>query len=105
MSEESAVSAEKQRKYVFVPFDPATCPVEGCDVAGSIPGVKRHVKQMHGQEQYDVTAWPPLRTVDGLITAFEKMSDPAVTRIAEHYGVTDPNASLEEIAKTIVGAE
>lgn len=95
------MSAKKQDKF-FVPFDHVTCPYEGCGVRGSIPGVKRHVKQIHGQEAYDNAGWPPLRTTLGLINNLEEMPAKQVDAIATSFGF-GPDESLEDIAKAMLG--
>lgn len=54
------MSAEA-RNYTHVPFDRMTCPATGCEVEGTVPGVKRHVTRMHPDMKGQVE-WPPLRT-------------------------------------------
>jgi hypothetical protein len=42
------------------------CPVDGCGyygggpMEGTVPGVKRHVKYVHGPDVYAKVQWPPI---------------------------------------------
>lgn len=65
-------------KKEHVPFDEMVCPVRGrfakrlgvesCTSLrgrpqeGSVPGIKRHVRAVHGKTVFDAVVWPPLRT-------------------------------------------
>lgn len=67
------------RNYVHVNFDKTECPVKGCTSGkgnkpqtGSVPGIKRHVKLVHGQEAYDKAHFPALRTPAGPIKDLPK---------------------------------
>ena len=65
-----------RRDYTHVEFDEWQCPVAGCTSgkggvpqAGTVPGIKRHVKRAHGKETYDEYQangkFPPMRTAQG----------------------------------------
>lgn len=65
-------------KRKHVPYDEMLCPVRGrfakrMDVPectslrgkpqfGSVPGIKRHVRAVHGKAIYDEVVWPPVRS-------------------------------------------
>lgn len=61
------------REYVHVAFDQTVCPIDGCTSLkggpqkGSVPGIKRHVKMIHGVDVYDKTEFPALRSAEGPI--------------------------------------
>lgn len=59
-------SATQRRRKVHVPFDTMTCPLEGCEVRGAVPGVKRHAKVLHNEgaeaKFFETYEWPPNRT-------------------------------------------
>ena len=45
-------------------FAQMTCPIKGCthwlsETPGTVPGVKRHVRAIHGYEAFDRVKWPP----------------------------------------------
>lgn len=86
----NATLEKPKRQRVHVPFDDVVCPVPGCQcrhrkcgepghpVHGKVPGVHRHIWFMHREvyEQYSKQL-PPNRTIDGLISAFEKDEEAA----------------------------
>jgi hypothetical protein len=65
---EKAKKRRKPRTNPHVPFATTTCPVAGCTSGkdgkpqvGSVPGIKRHVKMIHGEDAYKVVIFPPIR--------------------------------------------
>jgi hypothetical protein len=59
-------------EHVHLPFDRMTCPHDGCESGkgkkpqeGTVPGIKRHVAMVHGQDVADKIDWPPIRTAEG----------------------------------------
>lgn len=64
------MTATKKRNFVHVPFDAVTCAaVPGfdsgdCKKKGSIPGVKRHVKKVHGVTAFKNADFPPIRQTE-----------------------------------------
>lgn len=70
-----------ERKYVHVAFDRTTCPIPGCTSGkggtpqtGSVPGIKRHVKLVHGKAAYESAKFPKLRTATGPINDLPKQT-------------------------------
>lgn len=106
------MSAET-RNYVHVDFDVMTCPITDCKSGkggepqtGSVPGIKRHVKLVHGQEAYDKAVknglFPPLRSADGPIKNLHKDK---LLEAAKSRGLADKDASPSKYSKDqLVGA-
>ena len=91
------------RRYVHVPFDSTECPVEGCKVFGKVPGVRRHVGFMH-KDMVDKVTFPPNRTVEGLLSAFEADEQKA-ERLIDDLGIRKDlpeGATWEEVAERVL---
>jgi len=77
-----------KKNFVHVEFDQMQCPVAGCTSLkggpqkGSVPGVKRHVKLVHGEDVYNKLNFPALRTATGPISGMTKtvLLEAAVSR-------------------------
>lgn len=89
------------RKVPHIPYDRMSCPAPGCDAKpGTVPGIKRHVKAKHPElVEY---RFPPKRSVDGLITAFEE-DEAAAEKIVAALGIrTKPTDTWEDLAELVM---
>lgn len=87
VDEVEATVKEKKPPRKHVPFDSTECTKEGCTVYGKVPGVRRHIGFMHPDEAEELLAkMPPNRTIDGLISYFEK-EEPAAQNLIDGLGL------------------
>lgn len=98
------------RARVHVPFDETKCTKDGCSIRGKVPGVRRHIGFMHQDEEAELVAkLPPNRTIDGLLTNFEK-DEAAAHRVIESLGLSEKfppeleSWSWEEAAVAVLNA-
>lgn len=76
-------------------YDETKCPVVGCKVTGTVPGIKRHVKlstlPYHGKTAFNKLtkqgAFPPIRKAD---VKFNEKTTAELKKLAEKRGI-DPN--------------
>lgn len=89
-----------QRKFTYIPFDRMECPMKGCSVGGSVPGVKRHFGFMHPEEPEP--NWPKSRSVRGINKAVKAklVSQAAVRKAAKQRGMINADtAGFNKVAK------
>ena len=88
------------RKFTYIPFDRMQCPLKGCPVTGTVPGVKRHFGFMHPDEPQP--NWPKSRSVRGINKAIKSsmLSQKKVRQAAKQRGMKDADtAGFNKVAK------